>query len=157
MKTLLIILSIASLATIGLATYAFYLFQQPKASPEIVTRSASVTGEVLAVDAQMIASDGPFIVIIQDNRGEAYRIEVPSMGINLCPAAPYIDDVTLIKPGSMISVRGFVQDSVIVPCEQEDHSLRIVYDDQERSITEEIIVDETSETENNEEIESSVE
>lgn len=90
------------------------------------TDGATASGTVTAVDSSQVAVDGPYVVEIETDEGTAQRIEVPSMGINLCAAQENIASVSDIETGDTVSVRGTMSaEGAIVPCEGTDHYLRI--------------------------------
>jgi hypothetical protein len=56
-------------------------------------------------------------------------VAVPSMGINVCPAAEDIADPFTLTTGDYVLVRGEVDDfERIVPCGDSSHYLRVVVD-----------------------------
>lgn len=87
----------------------------------------SVEGEALRVDLEQIALDGPAVVTIVQADGAKIDIRVPSFGLGLCAARDAIADVYAIKAGDRIEARGEAsEDGAIVPCQAEDHYLRVV-------------------------------
>jgi|GEM_PF-3653338 len=77
----------------------------------------SVSGEVIAVDLEQVAFDGPAVVTIVQPDGAKADIHVPSFGLGLCAARDSIVDVYDLKPGDMIEASGEVsEDGSIVPC-----------------------------------------
>lgn len=89
-----------------------------------------IRGEVVSVDRSQIIADGPTVIMVSTENG-VERVEVPSMGINLCPASKSIVDVSMLEAGMVIEVSGSVggDEGAIVPCESEEHYLRVASDD----------------------------
>ncbi len=86
----------------------------------------SVEGEVVRVDLERIALDGPAVVTIVLSDGAKADIHVPSFGLGLCEARASIADVYALKAGDRIEARGEAsEDGSIVPCQSEDHYLRV--------------------------------
>lgn len=86
----------------------------------------SRAGEIVSVDLDQVAADGPAVVVFRDAEGQTRRIHVPSFGLPLCEARENIADVYALKAGDAIEVRGAAQeDGAIVPCESPEDYLRL--------------------------------
>jgi heat shock protein HslJ len=122
----IIILGIIIILIGGFFALNSYIYNEKQAN-FVVGETVSKSGQVLAVDLEQAALDGPIIITIESSNGEVSTIAVPSMGISLCPARENnnIGDAYLIKVGDMIDVRGEIgEDGSIVPCSSPDHYLR---------------------------------
>lgn len=84
----------------------------------------TVSGIVSAINLDSIAFDGPALVTLQTEGEQTEIIAIPSMGLQLCPAASAIADVYMLEGGDAISVRGERdEEGRIVPCESAEHYL----------------------------------
>ncbi len=138
-KALLVILVIAVLL---LAAYLLYFGKDKDVEPvtdddlvvdtdgdddgEPVTATGS--GVIATIDTTGAMVDGPYVITTQSSSTtDALVIAVPSMGINLCSARLAIVDISTLKVGDRIEVRGALDaGGNIVPCEMADHYLRVV-------------------------------
>lgn len=105
----------------------YYAFRNSDVqSSNVESNVREVRGTVLSVNGEQVALDGPYVVTIETEDGQA-TVEVPSMGILLCPAyeAGNLLSIDEIRAGEEIEVRGSVSESgAIVPCESADHYIR---------------------------------
>lgn len=86
----------------------------------------TASGEVVAVDLDGMAADGPALITMQTDGGQLRVIAVPSMGLPLCEAYQAIAVVNDISVGDRVSVRGEVDEQGrIVPCAAADHYLEV--------------------------------
>jgi hypothetical protein len=129
MKTVILVL--AGIAVIAVAVYVLGSVYAPADMSEPAgeisgSDEQEVRGTVVLVDTSQVPVDGPALVRVRAHNGNEFVVAVPSMGINLCPAQPNIADVSVIRTGSTIEVRGEASsENRIVPCESPDHYLRI--------------------------------
>lgn len=86
----------------------------------------SKSGEIVEVELDQMAFDGPGIITMLDSDGALATIAVPSMGIQLCPAYAQVADIQTAAIGDKMQVSGELdEEGRIVPCASEDHYLRI--------------------------------
>lgn len=114
---------------IGVVVVAYLAFKPEAVAPvsEEVPENNAVTveGEVTAVNTEQVSFDGPALVTVATENGEA-TVAVPSMGINLCAAKDAIADVFELSAGDRVTVRGSMdEEGRIVPCEDASHYLRV--------------------------------
>ena len=103
---------------------AAYMAFKPKATAP-VKNVVEARGEIISINTEGVALDGPALVNITTEDGEAV-VAVPSMGINLCAAKDSIADVYELRAGDMVSVRGEKNENGhIVPCVDASHYLRL--------------------------------
>jgi hypothetical protein len=101
-------------------------------TPDITEDDTILEGEVVSVDTTGVPADGPALITVLLDGGMEAVVAVPSMGINLCPAQANIEDYTAFEAGDMVEARGMLQtDGTVVPCESDDHYLRLVMDEEE--------------------------
>jgi hypothetical protein len=123
-----IILSLAVL--IFLVGAILYALNQPISSeqPELlVGETVSVSGTITLIDMSAAMYDGPYQITILPEAGKPVTIDVPSMGLPLCPAytAKNMIDVSNLSVGERIEARGTVSaEKRLVPCESATHYLR---------------------------------
>ena len=118
-KIALIIVVILAVAT------AYFLFVGDN-TEEGVLSTQTKSGEVTEVSLDQMAFDGPGILKAEDNDGNIFTIAVPSMGIQLCSARENIAEISNVAVGDMVEVSGILdENSQVVPCQDEDHYLRI--------------------------------
>lgn len=89
-----------------------------------VGEEVSISGEVTSINSDQIAFDGPYIFNLESETGELTTVAIPSMGLQMCEAykAKKIGDVSLIKVGDEVEVRGVVsEDGSVVPCSSSEH------------------------------------
>lgn len=126
MKTQKILLwTIVVIAVLIVAFYALnaYIYQEKQAD----TNTLTAQGEIVAIDLEQIAFDGPAVVTIETSSGDTETIVVPSMGLPLCTAFENIEDVFTMDVGQEVEVRGYeATQGGIIPCDAPDHYLRIV-------------------------------
>lgn len=107
-----------------------YIYNEKQATGEPVpteTLERELVGVVTGVDVTGVMVDGPALIDIETEIGESHSIAVPSMGINLCPAAQNIANVYDVAIGDVVSVRGtFGEEKSIVPCNDASHYLQVV-------------------------------
>jgi hypothetical protein len=120
---------IAVLVALGVAAY-FLLGNRmgdiTQTSDESTTSTGEVSGEVISVNTDGVAADGPSLVTIKKSDGSEAVIAIRSMGINLCPAQENIADPYKLKVGDRVSAKGQVgEDGVIAPCESSEDYLKI--------------------------------
>jgi hypothetical protein len=121
---------IAVLVALGVAAY-FLLGNRmgdiTETSDDIATTSnGEVSGEVISVNTDGVAADGPSHVTIKKPDGSEVVIAIKSMGINLCPAQDSIANPYDLKVGDKVSAKGQVgEDGVIVPCESAEDYLKV--------------------------------
>ena len=102
-------------------------FREGDGNPEAI-----LSGEIISMDGDQVAADGPYVVTIRNAAGGENVIAIPSMGILLCEARESIAAIDTLTPGAHVEVRGAVsEDGSIVPCEKPSHYMRIVSVDQE--------------------------
>lgn len=125
-KILLYILITIVLLVLGFFLLNDYIYKEKQADFK-PGDTVAVSGSILAVDLEKVALDGPVLITLSTAESNLKTIEVPSMGILLCPASPNIADVFALKTGEIIEVNGEVlENGSIVPCQSEDHYLRLV-------------------------------
>ncbi len=102
--------------------------QRPNAGPSTDDggEQRTVRGTITEIDTDGIMLDGPYVINIAAENGARTRIEIPSMGINLCPAQDAIAGIDTLAVGQTIEVRGYASGSALVPCERADHYLRVI-------------------------------
>ncbi|HEX2792605.1 MAG TPA: hypothetical protein VHO23_02725 [Candidatus Paceibacterota bacterium] len=87
----------------------------------------TVRGTITAVDTEGAMVDGPVLIELRTDGGEAVAIAVPSMGLPLCAASASIADAFALAVGQEIEARGSVgTEGRVVPCESSGHYLRVV-------------------------------
>ncbi len=89
-----------------------------------IGETVCLAGEVIAIDTDQIAFDGPYLFTLESSEGELTTVAIPSMGLPMCEAykAKNIGDVSLIKVGTEMEVMGVVgDDGSVVPCESPEH------------------------------------
>jgi hypothetical protein len=92
-----------------------------------VDGTREVVGTVTAVNTEMAALDGPFLVTLETEADGEATIVIPSMGILLCAAQDAIVAVDDIEVGATVEARGAVnEEGQIVPCESEEDYVRVV-------------------------------
>ncbi len=115
--------NILILAIVLLLLGSVLFFGNPS-SDEVMEGRAE--GAVTAVDVTAMAFDGPALVTLHDDAGEAQVIAIPSMGLPLCAAFEAITPVDLVSIGDHVSVLGsYDEEGRIVPCEDSSHFLRV--------------------------------
>ncbi len=132
------LIAVVILALVGAGLY--YLLTSYTPSPDALSElnqpepeaptqgvSGEVRGTILAVDTQQAAVDGPVLILIQQDSGEAAVVAVPSMGLPTCAARGNMTDAFALQAGQVIEVKGTVgNEGMIIPCESADHYLRII-------------------------------
>jgi hypothetical protein len=99
---------------------------EPNPSAPAPGPTRAVKGEIVAIDLDRIAFDGPALLTIRLEDGAKQDIQVPSFGFGLCAAKDAIADVYGLKVGAAVAVRGeAAEDGAIVPCASADHYLRL--------------------------------
>lgn len=131
MKNVLIAAAILLLIVGG---YVVYIIDAaPETEPvvteemnENATSTLEVQGVVTALDLEGMMVDGPGLITIETDAGDAHTIAVPSMGIRLCAAYERITQAGVIEVGDRVSVRGEVNlEGQIVPCTEETDYLEV--------------------------------
>jgi hypothetical protein len=107
-----------------------YVFFLPKTEVEEnnieIAQEEIVEGIILNIDLEGAVIDGPALVTVSTDGDGEKVVAVPSMGINLCAAAPNIVDVYTLSVGDIVSARGLIdEEGRIVPCNDESHYLRV--------------------------------
>jgi len=95
-------------------------------STPVETGDRTVSGTVVTVNTAQMAVDGPALINVKLADNTEAVVAVPSMGINLCAAKANIADVSTLKAGNKVEVRGSVGvDGRIIPCDSSTHYLRV--------------------------------
>ena len=102
-----------------------YIYQEKQEPNELPVGEVTLTGVVTAVDTQQMMVDGPAVVTIISPVGEMHDILLPSMGRGLCAAGENVADVSLLKEGDAVEVRGEMAEDGVVPCTSDTHYLRV--------------------------------
>jgi hypothetical protein len=107
-----------------------YIFFLPKADVEEnnieIAQEGIVEGIISNIDLEGVVIDGPALVTVSTDGDGDKVVAVPSMGINLCAAAPNIVDIYTLSVGDIVSARGLLdEEGRIVPCNDESHYLRV--------------------------------
>ena len=80
----------------------------------------------MSVDVSGVVLDGPALLTLKVAEQGSVIVEVPSMGLPLCPAAAAIADVYRINPGSLASANGeWLDERRLQPCSSPNHFLEI--------------------------------
>lgn len=124
-------LFIVGAALLLLGGYVFFSLES--SVPEQITEDTEVsdvamplTGTVTDVNLDGAALDGPALITIEAENGDAYEIAVPTMGIQLCAAYERIADPFTTTVGDRVTVSGELDEfGRIVPCEKEAHYLEV--------------------------------
>jgi hypothetical protein len=123
MKALLIFIVVLVVGIAGFYWFNAYIYNEKQNGEG---GSLEIVGTVQSVNLEQMMVDGPGILVVQTTTGAPYTVAVPSMGLPLCAAYTNIADVTAIRVGDQVSVRGaLAPDNSIVPCEATDHFLRV--------------------------------
>lgn len=115
------------LVVLFVVAYLISLLAKSEPAAPVAGDTAEVAGNVVAVNMEQIAFDGPYLITLEMEGGTA-TVAVPSMGLPLCAAytAGNIMDIAQIKAGATLEARGTVaEDGSIVPCEDAGHYLRV--------------------------------
>lgn len=102
-----------------------YIYQEKQEPNPLPVGEVTLTGIVTAVDTKQMMVDGPAVVTIISPVGEMHDILLPSMGRGLCAAGENVADVSNIKEGSVVEVRGELTEQGVVPCSSEVHYLQV--------------------------------
>lgn len=106
----------------------WFLFQTPTGPevdvvPDSEPAEKAVTGVVQEVDTEQMMVDGPGMLTLSTERGEAVVL-VPSLEARLCEAD--IASVFLVRTGDVVEVFGLVDsEGRIMPCGSSEHYLRV--------------------------------
>ncbi len=112
------------LAFVVLVVLAVYI--KTIAPQEQGIEAVSVSGTVTAVNLEQMMVDGPGLVTLSTEQGVRV-IAVPSFGRNTCAKDADLADVTTIKLGDKVEVRGEIsEENYIVPCIDSSHYLRVL-------------------------------
>lgn len=97
----------------------------PNQSDDSATE-VTAEGTVTSVNLEAMMVDGPALITIDEEGGGEAVIAVPSMGLGLCAAKANIADVSTLRQGMSVEVRGtWTSEGEIVPCESPTHYLRV--------------------------------
>jgi len=102
-----------------------YIYQEKQEPNPLPVGEVTLTGVVTAVDTEQMMVDGPAVVSFISPVGEMHDILLPSMGRGLCAAGEGVADVSNIKEGSAVEVRGEMTEEGVVPCTSDTHYLRV--------------------------------
>lgn len=87
-----------------------------------------VMGEVVSVNTDQLAFDGPALLEVQTDAGETIVVSVPA-AINQCASAGDIYDVFDLEPGDNVSVSGqLLETGQVNVCSGQDDYLRLISD-----------------------------
>lgn len=118
----------AAVIALALLAYGFSVYQAESGQVALVPgETVSLVGNVVSVNMEQAAYDGPYLVTLQTKQAGQVVVAVPSMGLPLCEAykAKNIGEVSLITVGNEFEVRGEVaENGSVVPCVSADHYLR---------------------------------
>ncbi|MFM2357696.1 MAG: hypothetical protein RJA61_433 [Candidatus Parcubacteria bacterium] len=108
----------------------FFAFNQfiynEKQADVIVGESVTESGVILAIDLEPLTYDGPAMITFKTEGGISKDIAVPARGFSLCPGFKNVVDISTLKVGDYVEVRGELDyEGTVVPCEAEDHFLRV--------------------------------
>ncbi len=125
MKHVTIVVIIAVILVGGFYTFNSYIYNEKQADITVVSDSTD-RGEILAIDLAPLAYDGSAIITIKNDEGIPKNIAIPARGFSMCPGFKNVADISSLKVGNKIEVRGEVDsEGVIVPCVSEAHYLRV--------------------------------
>jgi hypothetical protein len=102
-----------------------YIYQEKQEPNYLPVGDVTLTGVVTEVSTEQMMVDGPAVVTIISPVGEMHDILLPSMGRGFCAAGDNVAEVSYIKEGSVIEVRGHLVDDGIVPCDSTTHYVRV--------------------------------
>jgi len=118
-----------ALVAIGVLVLLLNILKTPVATIMTPGTTVAAQGTVTLIDLEQVAFDGPARLELETADGSVVKVNVPSMGIQLCPAyqSKNIGDVYAMRLGLELEVKGIVgEDGAITPCEVADHYLRSV-------------------------------
>ncbi len=121
----IIILGVASLIILLIGFWLFnsYIYNAKQPTWQ-AGDNASITGTVLFVDRNQIASDGPLVFTVEASDGSLEIVAVPSFGAPLCAAAIAIETAFAVEVGDEVLVRGTrMGDGSITPCDDPNHTV----------------------------------
>ena len=102
-----------------------YIYQEKQEPNPLPVGDVTLTGVVTAIDTVQMMVDGPAVVSFISPVGEMHDILLPSMGRGLCAAGEDVADVSHIKEGSIVEVKGELTEDGIVPCGSDTHYVRV--------------------------------
>lgn len=109
----------------GFSAFNQFIYNEKQADVA-VGESVTESGVILAIDLEPLTYDGPAIITFKTEGGFPRGIAVPARGFSLCPGFKNVVDISTLKVGDYVEVRGELDyEGTIVPCEAEDHFLRV--------------------------------
>ncbi len=99
-----------------------YTEKQTNNNDAIEGVTLALEGNVMAINLEAMAVDGPGRVTIKTDIGKTHVIALPSMGILFCPALENVASPSSVEVGDRVKVKGERTDGgEIVPCADASH------------------------------------